>query len=81
MPMQAIVPMLIAFYTALIISGCATKSVVVAPTKCIIPYVDEPQLDLVDKNTTLGEAKRCAYNYTQVKEKYEMLKRAVEVCR
>jgi hypothetical protein len=78
--MQVIVKMLIAFCVVFNISGCTHKLIVV-PKQCVIPTTDEPKLALVDVNTTLGEAKRCVYNYTQVKEKYEMLKKAVEVCR
>lgn len=78
--MQAIVKMLIAFCVVLTISGCSQKLIMV-PKECVIPTTDEPILNLQDQNTTLGEAKRCAYNYTQLKEKHEMLKKAVEVCR
>lgn len=78
--MKQIAKVLIAFFALLIISGCSHK-IMVVPTQCVIPQTDEPSLDLVDKNTTLGEAKRCAYNYTQMKEKYEMIKKASELCR
>jgi hypothetical protein len=50
------------------------------PTACEIPKVDEPMIDMVDKDTTLGEAKRCAKNYFQMKEAYQKLKKVVEVC-
>ncbi len=50
------------------------------PTACEIPKVDEPMIDTVSKNTTLGEAKRCVKNYFQMKEAYQKLKKVVEVC-
>jgi len=53
----------------------------IVPVACEIPKVDEPILDTSDKNTTLGEAKKCASNYFRMKEAYESLKKSVEVCR
>jgi hypothetical protein len=37
-------------------------------------------IDTVSKETTLGESKRCAKNYFQMKEAYQKLKKVVEVC-
>jgi len=69
------------FFVVLTISftACSSKLIMV-PTACEIPKVDEPMIDTVDKNTTLGEAKRCAKNYFQIKESYEKLKKVIEVC-
>jgi hypothetical protein len=50
------------------------------PIACDIPKVDEPMIDTVDKETTLGESKRCARNYFIMRESYEKLKKVVEVC-
>jgi len=77
--MVLIVKMLLASFIVLAINGCSSKLIVV-PMACEIPKVDEPIIDMVDKNTTLGEAKRCAKNYFQMKESYEKLKKVVEVC-
>ena len=79
MIVQQIVKMLIAFFVVLITSGCSSKLIMV-PTACDIPKVDEPMIDTVDKDTTLGEAKRCARNYFIMRESYEKLKKVVEVC-
>jgi len=78
--MRVIVRTLWIFSLGLIISGCSHK-VMWVPTQCTIPSVDEPLLDTADRNTPLGEAKRCAMNYTRVKESYEKLKKSAEVCR
>lgn len=71
---------LMIFSAVLITSGCSSKLIIV-PTACEIPNVEEPIIDTSDKNTTLGEAKKCAMNYFQMKEAYERLKKSVEVCR
>jgi len=82
MKTQQSLKMLIIFSIALSISisGCSRKLIMV-PTACEIPNVSEPMIDTSDKNTTLGEAKKCAMNYFQVKQAYESLKKAVGVCR
>jgi hypothetical protein len=72
--------MLTLFCAVLIISGCSSKLMLV-PVACEIPNVNEPIIDTFDKNTTLEEAKRCAHNYFQMKEAYEVLKKSVEVCK
>lgn len=77
--MQLIVKILIASFVVLTISGCSHKLIMV-PTACEIPKVDEPMIDTIGKDTTLGEAKRCAKNYFQMKESYDKLKKVIEVC-
>ena len=79
MIMQLIVKMLIAFFVVSITSGCSSKLIMV-PIACEIPKVEEPMIDTVDKDTTLGESKRCARNYFIMRESYEKLKKVVEVC-
>ena len=77
--MQLIVKMLIASFVVLTISGCSQKLIMV-PTACEMPKVDEPIIDTVERNTTLGESKRCVKNYFIMRESYEKLKKVVEVC-
>ena len=78
--MQLTAKMLVIFSLALIINGCSSKLIVV-PSGCNIISVDYPILDLVDRNTTLGEAKRCVTNYTLYKEAFEKQRKVIEVCR
>jgi hypothetical protein len=68
------------FSLALTIDGCSSKLIFV-PSGCNISNVNYPILDLVDRNTTLGEAKRCATNYTLYKEAFEKQRKIIEVCR
>lgn len=77
--MQATVKTLVIFSTALTISGCSGK-VIYVPKQCEIPKVDKIVIDYKDRNTTLGEAKRCASNYTKYKEAYEKLEASIKVC-
>lgn len=77
--MVQIVTTLVLFSTALIISSCSGK-VIYVPKQCEIPKVDEIVIDYKDRNTTLGEAKRCVSNYTKYKEAYEKLEASIKVC-
>jgi hypothetical protein len=77
--MQLIVKMLLLTYTALTISGCSHKLLYV-PSECHIPDYSEVTIDIVDRNTTLGEAKRCTINYTKQKEANEKMVKAIKLC-
>lgn len=78
--MRLIVTTLISISAVLITSGCSGK-IVYLPSGCNIQSVDDPILDLVDRNTTLGEAKRCSKNYTLYKEAFEKQRKTIEACR
>jgi hypothetical protein len=77
--MQATVKTLIVICVSLIISGCSHKLIYV-PTECVIPDYSEVSLDTADRNTTLGEAKRCTINYSRVKEANEKMAKAIKLC-
>lgn len=77
--MQQIVKMLIATFVVLTISGCSHK-IIVVPTECNIPDYSDIVLDIVDRNTTLGEAKRCTINYIKQKEVNERMIKAIKLC-
>jgi hypothetical protein len=74
------VTILLAFFTVLTISGCAEKTVYV-PQKCVVPTVEQPMIDYNQSNSLLEEAKRCAYNYFQMKEYADRLNKASETCK
>ena len=80
MRMQLIVKMLTAFFVVLTISGCSQKLIMV-PTECVVPDYSEVVLDVGDKNTTLGEAKKCFSNYLRVKEANEKMVKAIKLCK
>lgn len=50
------------------------------PSGCNINSVDDPVIDTNDRNTTLGESKRCFKNYLFYKEAFEKQKKVIEVC-
>jgi len=77
--MRVIVRTLWIFSLVLIISGCSHK-VMWVPTQCVIPDYSEVSLDTNDRNTTLGEAKRCTINYSRVKEANEKMAKAIKLC-
>lgn len=79
MRMQLIVRMLIVTFVVLTTSGCSHK-IIIVPTKCIIPDYSEVVLDTTDRNTTLGEAKRCTINYMKQKEANEKMIKAIKLC-
>lgn len=78
--MRVIAITLTLFLLALTTNGCSRK-IIMVPSGCNINQVDDPVLDLSDRNTTLGEAKRCTKNYTLYKEAFEKQKKIIEVCR
>jgi hypothetical protein len=79
MIMQLIVKMLITTFVVLTISGCSHK-ILYVPSECNIPDYSEVVLDLTDRNTTLGESKRCTINYTKQKEANEKMVKAIKLC-
>lgn len=80
MKMQQIAKTLVIFLLAITINACSSKLIIV-PSGCNISNIDYPVLDLVDRNSTLGEAKRCAVNYTRYKEAFEKQRKIIDVCR
>lgn len=78
--MKQIAMLLIVCLALFLISGCAHKTIVV-PTKCVIQEVDSPLLDYETKRDSLGESKRCVYNYTKYKEAFEKQQKAIQACR
>lgn len=78
--MSVIVKTLLILCTALIISGCSGK-IIYVPTSCNIGEVDRAVVDYKVKPTMLEEAKRCAKNYTAIKEENEILRKTIDACR
>lgn len=77
--MPQIAKMLIVTFVVFLINGCGYKLVVV-PQKCVIPKTQSPNPRLAETNSTLGESKRCAFNYFQIKEAFEIQTSALELC-
>lgn len=78
--MNRTVMLLIVCLLPFLISGCSTK-VIFVPTSCNIGEVDHASVDYKAKPTLLEEAKRCARNYTAVKEENEILRKTIDACR
>jgi hypothetical protein len=77
--MKQIVMLLSAFLILLFTSGCAQKLILV-PTACEIPRLEENVIDNSKKTTGLDMAKQCTTNYFKTKEDLDKLKKAIEVC-
>jgi len=81
---RMIVMLVLSFSTALLINGCAIKQpepqIVYVPQRCVIPVVEEPEID----NTSYTDPKdiiaKALKNYTKMKEYAEKLLASQSVC-
>ena len=82
--MKQIVIAVYAIWIALLINGCAVKQpdpqIVYVPQRCVIPVVEEPEID----NTSYTDPKdiiaKALKNYTKMKEYAEKLLASQSVC-
>ena len=79
--MKHFVIMLMSFFLLLSISGCTPKTIYIkVPQKCTIPDTEEPSIDNSYGGDIMVSAKRCAKNYTKMKEYADKLKVNSKVC-
>ena len=77
--MKLMLKTLTLFFVLLLTEGCSQKLILV-PRACHIPKVDTMVVSNSNEPTTLGEAKQCATNYFKVKQNYDILSEAIQVC-